>query len=75
MGETHFRFAKMDNAELLWWMKSFVNTLDLRIDSNADAMFHAIEDRLYPEYDGENVTWSETGWDTPEGPVDYVTNA
>lgn len=71
IAENYRRFGKMSNPELLWRMKKFVNSLDLPIDSDIDVMFEVIADRLYPEYDGENVTWTETGWITPRGSIDY----
>lgn len=36
------------------------------------ALRDELERRLYPEYDGENVFTTETGWATPDGPVNYL---
>jgi|GEM_PF-4634694 len=64
-------WADMDNRELLWHLKNYVNSLNLDQLGTADSMFSEIENRLYPEYDGENVHWTETGWVTPDGEVNY----
>lgn len=66
----HERVQKMDDAELLWWVvKVLVKKVDLMgVESH---LLSALEDRLYPEYDGQNVQMTYTGWKTPEGEVTY----
>lgn len=65
------KFNSMDNKELCWNSINFANSLDLDITGSADAMICTIQDRLYPEYDGEKIKWTETGWETPDGEINY----
>lgn len=66
----HERVHKMDDSELLWWVvKVLVKEVDLMgVESH---ILSALEDRLYPSYDGENVQMTNTGWKTPDGCVNY----
>jgi hypothetical protein len=65
-------FGKMDNRELCWHFIEFVDSLNLGITNPADSMCETIVDRLYPEYDGDEITRQEYGWLTPEGRVEYL---
>lgn len=61
-----------DGRKLLWLFKNMPG-LDLPADfSPAAAVINAIEDILYPEYDGDNVIMTEHGWSTPEGEINYL---
>lgn len=64
------RCQKMDDRELLWWtVKVLVKSVDLMgVESH---LLNALEERLYPAYDGEKVQMTPTGWKTPEGEVNY----
>ena len=44
----------------------------MNIGSIEDNIVGEISDRLYPEYDGEKVTFQDYGWKTPEGDIVYV---
>ena len=62
-----------DNRKILWlamqtqaW-KQMAEVYDLQ-----NSIFNEIENRLYPEYDGEKVKATEWGWETPEGEVRYL---
>lgn len=44
---------------------------DTPIMTVAETILTEIENRLYPEYDGETVTVTEHGWMTPEGEIRY----
>lgn len=61
-----------DGRKLLWLFKNMPD-IDLPAGfSPAAAVINAIEDRLYPEYDGDKVTMTEHGWSTPEGEINYL---
>lgn len=64
------RCQKMDDRELLWWTVKvpLKNVAFIGIESH---LLTALEDRLYPAYDGEKVQITPTGWKTPEGEVNY----
>jgi len=63
-----------DNPKLLWLFAKAIEGWRaqqhcLGVNLN---IIDQIENRLYPEYDGENVRMTDTGWITPDGPVDYL---
>jgi hypothetical protein len=63
--------AKMDDHQLLWClMKSRI--WKRPIGSTEDMILQELSDRLYPEFDGEKVIWTESGWITPDGEIRYV---
>ena len=73
MIETSYALKQADNRKILWlamqtpaW-KLVAETYDLQND-----IFNEIENRLYPEYDGDKVKATDFGWETPEGEVRYV---
>ncbi len=58
-----------DDRKLLWLlMNCGIDTIPL---SPADAVLDAIQNRLYPEFDGDKVKITDYGWETPEGPIVY----
>lgn len=63
-----------DNKKLLWLFhqsaKQWIDSLP--ITSVACDIISEIENRLVPEYDGETVYMTKTGWMTPEGPINYL---
>lgn len=66
--------AKADDKKLLWLI---INMLEewrgqQHVMGVNLAILDQLENRLYPEYDGENVRMTDTGWITPDGPVDYI---
>jgi len=66
---------KMDGRKLLWLAKKFKvwGLNDCDIFSIESDIVSEIERRLYPEYDGERVTYQEWGWQTYEGEIRYLT--
>ena len=63
--------ARMDDRQLLWClMKS--RLWEQPIGSTEDMILQELTDRLYPEFDGENVSWEPWGWMTPNGEIRYV---
>lgn len=67
------RFRTMDNRELCWHFIEFTNSLNLDIDSEADQLCETIVERLYPEYDGNDITREDWGWQTPQGRITCAT--
>lgn len=61
-----------DDRKLLWLLLSTPQFHDWPMTGPISAIRDAIENRLYPEYDGDNVTFEEWGWNTPEGKLEYV---
>ncbi len=68
------RIEAMDNRELLWrcmntpfWKR--VNSMPL--NSPTVNLLAELENRMYPEYDGDNVEFMPWGWKTPEGDIRY----
>lgn len=62
----------MDGPELVFWMNKSKLSPPIKIASLEEAIWEELESRLYPEYDGETVAMTETGYMTPTGPVDYI---
>lgn len=70
--DTSGRCSRMDNRELLWWIMKTIEH-DRGIDDSFESyMWGELEDRLYPEYDGDKVTVEDYGWKTPNGPIIYI---
>lgn len=70
---TSERIAKMDNRELLWWTLQTEMYQNMPIDGSfEEALRGELEDRLYPEYNGDSVKLADWGWITPEGPIVYI---
>lgn len=63
-----------DNKRLLWTAKILGIEDEMTIFSPLETVWGEIEKRLYPEYDGETITWEEWGWMTPEGEIRYTNN-
>ena len=63
-----------DNKELCWLFERTSAFNELNILSVDAAIFYEISDRLYPEFDGDEVTSEEWGWKTPEGDIVYDEN-
>jgi hypothetical protein len=69
--DAHTALEDADDRKLLWLLLN-CGLLDERVPfSLADAVLDRIEDKLYPEYDGDKVKIAEYGWETPEGPIIY----
>lgn len=60
-----------DGRKLLWLFKN-IPGFDPPPLSPEYAVISAIEDRLYPEYDGETVKMTDKGWSTSEGDINYL---
>ncbi len=69
--KVHASISEADNRKLLWLaiQLPFWNTAAFGTDA---AILSEIENRLYPEYDGENVKLQEWGWSTPDGDIAYL---
>jgi hypothetical protein len=63
--------SKMDNRELLWRLAEALKIDDLPMAGIEEALWCELEDRLYPEYDGEKVQKTNAGWSTPQGEIRY----
>lgn len=70
---TSARVDAMDNRELLWWL---LHSPMMENVDEQEGFFRwirgEVEDRLYPEYDGDKVKLTEWGWETPDGPIIYI---
>lgn len=69
---TQKRVEQMDNRELLFWFNQSDLMANAPFGGFESALLDAIGNRLYPEYDGENVVMEEWGYSTPEGPIVYI---
>ena len=71
--ERSIKVQHLDNRELLWLVVEFLikDTGNYEIGGYQEALLNELEDRLYPEYDGDKVQRTEYGWATPDGPVIY----
>lgn len=56
----------IDDKMLLWLLLGTV-LLDVPMFSYQSALIDELEDRLYPEYDGDKVKMEPFGWRTPDG--------
>lgn len=72
-GATADRVSAMDNRELLWWILQMDAFREQPLDfSFEESLRGELENRLYPEYDGDKVQMTDYGWTTPDGPLIYV---
>jgi len=62
---------QFDNKKLLWVAMQTKAWTDTPIMTFAEAILSEIENRLYPEFDGEMVVCTEFGWQTPDGEIRY----
>ncbi len=68
----HEGVAKCDDRKLLWLLLTTPQFKDWPMTGPVSAIRDEIENRLYPEYDGDKVSFQEWGWSTPDGEVRYV---
>lgn len=66
------KLKKANNRKLLWLAMNTKPWKEQNLGSIEGEIFGEIENRLYPEYDGETVTFQEWGWRTPDGDVRYL---
>lgn len=61
-----------DNRKILWLAMntSAWKSADV-VGVEADILAE-VENRLYPEYDGDTVSYTEWGWQTPDGEIRYL---
>lgn len=64
------KMGHIDDKMLLWCLKGTV-LLDVPMFSYQSALIDELEDRLFPEYDGDKVTLEDFGWRTPDGLIIY----
>lgn len=64
-----------DNRKILWLAMQTEPWLNCDPMSTAADILAELESRMYPEYDGESVTFHEWGWQTPDGEIRYLPNA
>lgn len=64
---TSSQVQAMDNKELLHHLIPLLRTLNVNMLSTEDFILSTVEDRLFPEYDGDNVTWENWGWKFKNG--------
>lgn len=70
--ESSSALINADGRKLLWLFKNMPDQKLPAGFSPAAAVINAIEDHLYPEYDGDKVTMTDRGWSTPEGEINYL---
>lgn len=68
------KLKETDNRKLLWLGMNTKAWKSLDVGGVEAEIFGEIENRLYPEYNGETVTFEEWGWNTPEGEIRYLPN-
>lgn len=61
----------MDNRELLWRLCEEMDPILEQGDPMTQTLWSRMEDILYPEYDGDKIQRTATGWKTPEGEINY----
>lgn len=66
---------KWDNKQLLWSLKKMGIEENIEVFGALDMIWGELEERLYPEFDGDKITWEEWGWNTPEGEIKYLTDS
>jgi hypothetical protein len=59
------RLAKMDNKELLHHLLRI--GVQSHLDADGELFWGELEDRLFPEYDGDNIEHHEWGWKYKNG--------
>lgn len=66
------KMAQMDDRQMLWLLEIlFFEQAGQSFFGHLDAFICVVEERLYPEYDGDKVQMTDYGWQTPEGPIVY----
>jgi len=68
------KLSKMDNKELAWVVLKLFSTSDDEVLGRKGLVIDEVVNRLYPEWDGDLVEMTQTGWKTPEGEVNYINN-
>ena len=63
-----------DNRKILWLAMQTEPWLNCDPMSAAADILAELESRMYPEYDGDSVRFTEWGWQTPEGEIRYLPN-
>jgi hypothetical protein len=66
--------AECDNRKLLWLAMSTKAWMNLEVMGADAAILAEVESRLYPEYDGDKVKFTEWGWDVCGEEVRYVSS-
>jgi len=64
------KMGHIDDKMLLWCLKGTA-LLDVPMFSYQAALIDELEDRLFPEYDGDKVKLEDFGWSTPDGLIIY----
>lgn len=70
--ETMSKLKEADNKKLLWLAMNTSVWKSVDLMSTEGDILTEIENRLYPEYDGETVKFEEWGWSTPTGDIRYL---
>ena len=73
--ELNAKLKESDNRKLLWLAMNTMLWKERDMIGVETEILNEVENRLYPEYDGETVTFEEWGWRTPDGDVRYLPNA
>lgn len=63
-----------DNRKILWLAMQTAPWLNCPLRSTQADILAELESSMYPEYDGDKVTFTEWGWQTPEGEIRYLPN-
>jgi hypothetical protein len=63
---------KADSRKILWLAMHTPPWMECPMFSTHADVLAEVECRLYPEYDGDKVKFTEWGWSTPEGEIRYV---
>lgn len=61
-----------DNKKLVWLVMQTEFFKDAPALGVEAAIIDELLNRLYPEWDGENVTIEDWGWQTPNGEIRYI---
>lgn len=73
--ELNAKLKEADNRKLLWLAMNTEAWKSVGVMGVEADIFAEIESRLYPEYDGETVTFEDWGWRTPDGEIRYLPNS
>jgi len=60
-------FKNMSNAELAWQIYQTKERGEMGALTVFDQCFDEILERLYPDFDGENIVYDDLGWITKDG--------
>ena len=72
--ELNSKLKEADNRKLLWLAMNTRPWKERDMIGVETEILNEVENRLYPEYDGETVTFEEWGWKTPDGEIRYLPN-